>query len=71
MASALTVMWRERLRDDVEVVRIAWAIEVIDRDRRVPFVRPALLAGDMQPAVDIAHFEHLILQKHFLAIPIA
>jgi hypothetical protein len=42
---------------------MAWAIGVIDRDRRVPLVRPALLAGDMQPAVDIADLKHLILQN--------
>jgi hypothetical protein len=44
----------------------AWAIEVIDWDRRV---RPALLAGDMQPAVDIADLKHLILQNDLLAVP--
>jgi hypothetical protein len=47
----------------------AWAIEVIDWDRRVPFIRPALVAGEMQPALDIADLKHLILQNDLLAVP--
>jgi hypothetical protein len=38
-------------------------------DRRVPVVRVALLARDVQSPVDIAHLEHLNLQNHLLAGP--
>jgi hypothetical protein len=34
-----------------------------------PSVVMPLLAGDMEAAVDIAHFEHLIAQNHPLAAP--
>jgi hypothetical protein len=43
-------------------------MRVILLDRRVPLVVPALFSRDMQPALDIGRFEHLILQKHLLAI---
>jgi hypothetical protein len=51
---------RKRLRDDVEVVRGAQSIQVVRLDRRV---------RDMQPALDIAVLEHLMLQKHLLGHP--
>jgi hypothetical protein len=34
-----------------------------------PIVRPALLAGDVEAAVDIAHLKHLIPQNDLLPIP--
>ena len=35
--------------------------------RRVPFVVPARLAGEVDTPLDITHLEHLIAQKHLLA----
>jgi hypothetical protein len=52
-----------------EVVRGARSIGVILLDRRAPLIVPALFSRDVQPALDIRRFEHLILQKHLPAIP--
>ena len=43
--------------------RSAGPVWVIDRDRRVPFVVPAPLAGDVYTPLDVAQFEHLMAQK--------
>jgi hypothetical protein len=48
---------------------LAWTLWIIALDWRVPFIRPALLARDVQAAVDIAHLNHLIPQNDLLPIP--
>jgi hypothetical protein len=39
---------------------LAWTVWIIGLDWRVSFVRPALLAGDVEAAVDVADLQHLI-----------
>jgi hypothetical protein len=39
---------------------LAWTVWIIGLDWRVPFVRPALLAGDVKAAVDVPDLQHLI-----------
>jgi hypothetical protein len=48
---------------------LAWTVWIIGLDWRVPFVRPALLAGDVEAAVDVADLKHLIPQNDLLPIP--
>jgi hypothetical protein len=48
---------------------LAWTVWIIGLDWRVSFVRPALLAGDVEAAVDVADLQHLIPQNDLLPIP--
>jgi hypothetical protein len=48
---------------------LAWTVWIIGLDWRVPFVRPALLAGDVGAAVDVPDLPHLIPQNDLLPIP--
>jgi hypothetical protein len=65
-ASALTVSVINGFVARVSAYARAPAIRVVGRDIRVPFVVMARLAGDVQAAVDISHFEHLIAQNDLL-----
>ena len=44
-------------------------VRMVRRDRRVPFVVVPRLARHVQPAFDIADFEHLAPGKDLLAFP--
>jgi hypothetical protein len=44
-------------------------MRVVGFDRRVPLVRLARRACDMEPALDIAGLEHLALAKHLEVFP--
>src|SRR5437763_1560636 len=59
-----------RARMTSEVVPIALAGGVIDRDRRVPLVQRLGFASDVEPGVGsrVPHLEHLILQNNLLAV---
>jgi len=46
---------------------IARAIGVIRLDRTSPFVVVSLFSGDVRPARDLAHSEHLVASKYPLA----
>ena len=46
-----------------------WSVRIVRRDRRVPFVVVPRLPRHVQPAVDIADFEHFAPGKDLLAFP--
>ena len=63
---ALSHQWPHRRRDASRWCQTVWIIRL---DRRVPLVRPALLAGDVEAAVDVADLQHLVLADDLRVFP--